>query len=149
MAGPTQGGGIGSGTGVGAHWKEPVINPASLPLTGNSAGDRRTVLDDGDAKPADYEWTGLLWIKMADPDGATADGVLKIHDYSGLADGIKVNFTLSPPATNVDFILVVKRGLVQRVGALPDGDYVIDSPSSITFHIAPDTDDTVLVYYAE
>lgn len=149
MAGPVSQGGSGGGTGVGAHWKEPVADPASLPLTGNTAGDRRTVLDDGDTRPADYEWTGVLWLKMADPDGAVADGVLKIHDYSSLADGLKVQFTLSPPTINVDFILVVKRGLVQRAGALPDGDYIIDSASSITFHTAPGTDDTVIVYYAE
>jgi hypothetical protein len=85
-----------SGSGVGLHWKEPVANPAALLLTGNTAGDRRTVLDDGDGRPADYEWTGVLWLKMADPDGGggptyvhLASDVETSSNPTGLGSGLK------------------------------------------------------------
>ena len=35
-----------------AQWKEPVATQGALPSSGNTAGDIREVLDDGDGKPA-------------------------------------------------------------------------------------------------
>jgi len=52
------------------RWKRQFPTVSDLPTSGNRAGDRHTVLDDGDGNMADYGWTGSAWIKMADPDGS-------------------------------------------------------------------------------
>lgn len=39
------------------HWKTPVVSLADLPLTGNTIGDARIVLNDADL----YTWNGALW----------------------------------------------------------------------------------------
>lgn len=60
-----------------ASWKAPVATPASLPLTGNTIGDLRLVINDGDADGAIYSCiatTGLLaaqWEKISDVNFAT------------------------------------------------------------------------------
>ena len=61
------------------HWKPPVADKASLPLTGNSTEDCRVVLDDGDGKQAVYlciAITGTLeqqWKKIGDVDWITEE----------------------------------------------------------------------------
>lgn len=57
-------------------WKRPVPTPADLPASGER-GERRTVLDDGDGRPADYVWNHLTlsWEKIADPDVGGGPGV--------------------------------------------------------------------------
>ncbi len=55
-------------SGADQRWQSPVADQASLPVAGNTHGDIREVLDDGDGKVALYEWTGSAWIKIADPD---------------------------------------------------------------------------------
>ena len=54
------------------EWREPVASPGLLPAGGNTVNDRRVVADDGDGKPAGYVWTGVMWLKMTDPDAITA-----------------------------------------------------------------------------
>ena len=56
------------------HWKTPVANKASLPLSGNELGDNRVVLDDGDGKQAVYTCIAVTgdmptqWAKIGDVD---------------------------------------------------------------------------------
>lgn len=56
------------------HWKTPVANKASLPLSGNELGDNRVVLDDGDGKQAVYTCVAITgdmptqWAKIGDVD---------------------------------------------------------------------------------
>lgn len=56
------------------HWKTPVANKASLPLSGNELGDNRVVLDDGDGKQAVYTCVAVTgdmatqWAKIGDVD---------------------------------------------------------------------------------
>jgi len=59
-----------------AQWKEPVATQGALPSSGNTAGDIREVLDDGDGKPAIYQWGGSSWLKIADPDAAGGSGTV-------------------------------------------------------------------------
>jgi len=57
-----------------AHWKTPVANKASLPLSGNELGDNRVVLNDGDGKQAVYTCVAVTgdmatqWAKIGDVD---------------------------------------------------------------------------------
>jgi hypothetical protein len=75
-----------------SQWKEPVNTPADLPLTGNTIGDMRLVIDDGDGKAAMYQCkatTGNLaaqWNKISDVDWSTA---ILDEDFSG-DDGVMV-----------------------------------------------------------
>lgn len=61
------------------HWKSPVANRASLPLTSNELGDNRVVLNDGDGKQAVYTCIALTgdvdaqWSKVADVDWMTEE----------------------------------------------------------------------------
>jgi hypothetical protein len=56
------------------HWKTPVADKASLPLSGNELGDNRVVLDDGDGKQAVYTCVAVTgdmptqWAKIGDVD---------------------------------------------------------------------------------
>ena len=58
-------------------WGAQVADVASLPATGKP-GEVREVLDDGDGKPAGYQWTGAAWEKAFDVDlvGVTAAHIL-------------------------------------------------------------------------
>jgi hypothetical protein len=49
-----------------------VPTTAALPAS-TEAGVQYIVLDDGDGKPALYEWNGAAWVKMADPDAVTTE----------------------------------------------------------------------------
>jgi len=61
--------------------KPGVADPASLPLLGNSIGDYRVVLDDGDGNAASYRWeqregeVAPSWHKVMDMDWST-DSIL-------------------------------------------------------------------------
>lgn len=61
------------------HWKVPVANRTSLPLTNNMLGDNRVVLDDGDGKQAVYTCIAITgdvdaqWSKVADVDWMTEE----------------------------------------------------------------------------
>ncbi len=54
--------------------QDPVANVAALPAGGNTIGDYRVVLDDGDAKAAGYQWqqregdVAAKWYKISDMD---------------------------------------------------------------------------------
>ena len=54
--------------------QDSVATPAALPLVGNTLNDFRTVLDDGDGKPAGYRWeqregdVSPSWYKIYDRD---------------------------------------------------------------------------------
>lgn len=58
-------------------WKTAVANKAALPLVGNSVGDQRCVLDDGDGKSAMYACIAIVgtqpqqWSKTGDVDWAS------------------------------------------------------------------------------
>jgi len=57
-----------------ASWKASVATPANLPITGNTIGDQRTVIDDGDGKLAFYSCVAITgdvdaqWDKTGDVD---------------------------------------------------------------------------------
>ena len=61
-----------------SSWKSSVATPANLPVTGNTLGDQRVVLNDGDGKQAVYicvATTGtydLQWDKIGDVDWTNA-----------------------------------------------------------------------------
>jgi hypothetical protein len=69
-----------------AHWKTPVANQAALPVTGNSLGDNRVVLDDGDGKQAVYTCvatTGTYeqqWSKVGDVDWMTEEATRQTQE---------------------------------------------------------------------
>lgn len=65
--------------------KPAVANPAALPLVGNSIGDYRVVLDDGDGKAASYRWEQR--------EGEVAPSWHKIYDMDWGQDSILAAFT--------------------------------------------------------
>jgi hypothetical protein len=80
-------------------WKNPVANPASLPLLGNTNGDARVDLSTDTI----YVWNGTSWIAVATPGAAIAiDGL--IGDVSASGPGVvaaTVNFVGGVSAANV------------------------------------------------
>jgi mRNA-degrading endonuclease HigB of HigAB toxin-antitoxin module len=69
-----------------AHWKTPVATKSALPVTGNSLGDNRVVLDDGDGKQAVYTCvatTGTYtqqWSKVGDVDWMTEEATRQTQE---------------------------------------------------------------------
>jgi len=69
-----------------AHWKTPVATQSALPVTGNSLGDNRVVLDDGDGKQAVYTCvatTGTYtqqWSKVGDVDWMTEEATRQTQE---------------------------------------------------------------------
>jgi len=56
-------------------WQSPVNTYADLPTSGNTVGNARTVLDDGDGRQAQYVWSGTAWVKIADIDWGQASDI--------------------------------------------------------------------------
>ena len=68
---------------------------------------------------------------------------LQVVDLSTQVDGEEVVFILPSVLQNSTVILTLN-GLVQQTGS--EGDYSIDG-SQITMTVAPESDDSLLVYY--
>ena len=68
--------------------KAQVANPAALPLIGNSLGDMRVVLDDGDGKVAAYRWLQQegeatpSWHKVYDLDWGAGSILQSFYDIA-------------------------------------------------------------------
>ena len=68
------------------HWKTPVATQSALPITGNTLGDNRVVLDDGDGKQAVYTCvatTGTYtqqWSKVGDVDWMTEEATRQTQE---------------------------------------------------------------------
>lgn len=74
-------------------WQEPVDTKSDLPMSDNSMGDARTVIDDGDGFAAQYVWNGTSWVKIADinwgeASDITFDNSLTSMDSTNVQDAI-------------------------------------------------------------
>ena len=109
------------------HWKQPVANRASLPLTSNELGDNRVVLDDGDGKQAVYTCIAITgdvdaqWSKVADVDWMTEEQTRITQELSRVsaenarvsAEGLRV--TAENGRLSAENLRVIAEGL--RVSA--------------------------------
>lgn len=68
--------------------KSAVANPGALPAVGNTIGDYRVVLDDGDGKSAGYRWeqregeAAASWHKILDMDWSTDSILAAVTDVT-------------------------------------------------------------------
>ena len=71
-----------------SSWKPSVATTANLPITGNTIGDQRTVLNDGDGKQAVYSCVAITgdvaaqWHKIADVDWAGGEATREANELA-------------------------------------------------------------------
>lgn len=121
--------------------------PGDLPASGRFVGELVQIADDGDGKPAIYQWNTGGWVKTADPDSTAVEVVFPtLHNLSLQADGSNLVFDVgSIPRT--DSLLVFVGGIALTPGTEEaGGDYTL-ATRYITFYTAPISGANVLAYY--
>lgn len=121
--------------------------PDDLPASGRFIGEVVQIADDGDGKPALYQWNSGGWVKSADPDTTTVEVVFPtLRNLSSQADGSTTVFDIGAiPRTNS--LLLIVGGIVLTPGSEEaGGDYTL-ATRYVTFHTAPIVGANVLAYY--
>ena len=124
-----------------------VSSLEDLPVEGSFTGELIQVGDDGDSKPALYQWNIDEWIKTADTDSTVVDIVFPIlHNLSSQVNGNQTIFDIgATPRTGS--LLVFVGGLAMTPGSEEiGGDYTL-ATRYVTFHTAPIVGANVLAYY--
>lgn len=121
--------------------------PDDLPASGRFIGEVVQIADDGDGKPALYQWNSSGWVKSADPDTTAVEVVFPtLHNLSSQADGSNTIFDIGAiPRTNS--LLIFVGGIALTLGSEEaGGDYTL-ATRYVTFHTAPIVGANVLAYY--
>jgi hypothetical protein len=137
----------GLGSALGGTSVRRYTDPGALPASGKFAGEVVQVGDDGDSKPALYQWSGSEWLKSADPDNVAPEVTYAtLSDLSSQVDGTETVFDLgASPVT--DTLLLFVCGLLMRPGVEVDGgDYTL-ATRYVTLHEAPANGTSVLAYF--
>jgi hypothetical protein len=96
----------GSWVGLGAPSSlvDSVPDVASLPPTGNTAGDIIVTVDGGDGKPSIYGWDGSAWFLLADHKIILSNGTIEFTAIPSVTDADTVMVTVPKNLTTKKYV---------------------------------------------